>query len=84
MIVEEEPFMVISNATDRVYKVNKVEVNDKGKVIGYIIQGQSWSPNRFRAKTKVVEEEPKSKDYIVELITDKLYEIKDLVERLED
>lgn len=47
-IVITEPFRVISNVTDCVYTVREVEINKKGIIENYIIDGRAWSPNRFR------------------------------------
>lgn len=47
-IVITEPFRVISNVTDCVYTVREVEINKKGIIENYIIDGRAWSPSRFR------------------------------------
>lgn len=47
-IVITEPFRVISNVTDCVYTVREVEINKKGIIKNYIIDGRAWSPSRFR------------------------------------
>lgn len=47
-IVITEPFRVISNVTDCVYTVREVEINKKGIIENYIIDGRVWSPSRFR------------------------------------
>lgn len=47
-IVITEPFRVISNVTDCVYTVREVEINKKGIIENYIIEGRAWSPSRFR------------------------------------
>lgn len=47
-IVITEPFRVISNVTDYVYTVREVEINKKGIIENYIIDGRAWSPSRFR------------------------------------
>lgn len=47
-IVITEPFRVISNVTDYVYTVREVEINKKGIIENYIIDGRAWEPSRFR------------------------------------
>lgn len=47
-IVITEPFRVISNVTDCIYTVREVEINKKGIIENYIIDGRAWSPSRFR------------------------------------
>ena len=47
-IVITEPFRVISNVTDCVYTVREVEINKKGIIENYIIDGRAWEPGRFR------------------------------------
>lgn len=47
-IVITEPFRVISNVTDYVYTVREVEINKKGIIENYIIDGRVWKPSRFR------------------------------------
>lgn len=47
-IVITEPFRVISNVTDCVYTVREVEINKKGIIENYIIDGRAWNPSRFR------------------------------------
>lgn len=47
-IVITEPFRIISNVTDCVYTVREVEINKKGIIENYIIDGRAWSPSRFR------------------------------------
>lgn len=47
-IVITEPFRVISNVTDCVYTVREVEIDKKGIIENYIIDGRAWSPSRFR------------------------------------
>lgn len=47
-IVITEPFRVISNVTDCVYTVREVEINKRGIIENYIIDGRAWSPSRFR------------------------------------
>ncbi len=47
-IVITEPFRVISNVTDRVYTVREVEINKRGIIENYIIDGRVWNPSRFR------------------------------------
>ena len=47
-IVIIEPFRVISNVTDYVYTVREVEINKKGIIENYIIDGRVWKPSRFR------------------------------------
>lgn len=40
-IVITEPFRVISNVTDCVYTVREVEINKKGIIENYIIDGRA-------------------------------------------
>lgn len=47
-IVITEPFRVISNVTDCVYTVREVEINKRGIIENYIIDGRAWNPSRFR------------------------------------
>ena len=47
-IVITEPFRVISNVTDYVYTVREVEINKRGIIENYIIDGRVWKPSRFR------------------------------------
>lgn len=47
-IVITEPFRIISNVTDCVYTVREVEINKKGIIENYIIDGRAWRPSRFR------------------------------------
>ena len=58
MIIKlNKPFMVISKVTDFVYKIDTIEINDKGKIINYIIDHKVWNPSRFRSKTYLEEDE---------------------------
>ena len=70
MIIKlNKPFMAISKVTDYVYKVDTIEINDKGKIINYIIHNKVWNPSRFRVKIYLELEE---KDKLINELLSKL------------
>lgn len=91
-----KPFRVISNATDCAYWVKEVEVNKKGKIENYIIDGRAWEPNRFRGNkpeeyTVICEKDKRDNDYLLDLLSmtendlyNCLYRVRDMIKEIEN
>lgn len=74
----QSPFRVISNVTDYAYWIKEIEVNSRGTVINYIIDGRTWSPDRFRGN------KPKEYKVVDNLTIDEKTDIDYILDTLEE